>query len=71
MDTDVYDATHCSYGVWSIDDLRVRLHVLHDTARHHNDVFRCGSKLLDSQINHLAQGALFNARINQNTTHNE
>ena len=38
--THVNDTAQCTDGVWSVDDFRVRLHILHDAAGHHDHVLR-------------------------------
>lgn len=39
MRTYVYNAAERPDSVWSVDDLRVGLHILHDTARYHYHIF--------------------------------
>lgn len=44
--------------VRSIDDLRIGLHILHDTACDHDNIFCGSSEFLDSEIHGLPECAL-------------
>lgn len=45
-------------GIRPVDDLRVGLHILHDTARHHNDVLSRQGQFFDGEVDHLTERTL-------------
>ena len=56
--TYIDDATQRPNRVGTIYDLRIWLHIFHDTACDHDDVLCRNRQLFDGQVNHLTQGAL-------------
>jgi hypothetical protein len=54
----VDNPAECSNSVWSVNNLGIGLHVLHNAAGHHDHVLGGGCKFLDRQIDHLPQGTL-------------
>ena len=46
-------------GIWTVHDLSVGLHVLHDRSHSHNDVLRIWRQFLDGKVHHLAQTCIF------------
>lgn len=47
-----------SDSVWSINNVEIRLHILHDRRSDHYYIFCDGRKLLDHKVDHLSQGGL-------------
>lgn len=55
----VDDTTQSSDGVGTVYDVASDSRILHDTAGNHNDILGGVGKLLDDQVDHLAEGGIF------------
>ena len=55
----VDDATKSTDGVGTVYDITSDSRVLHDTAGDHNNILGGVGKLLDDQVDHLAEGGIF------------
>lgn len=56
--THIDDTSQSPDGVWTVDDLQVWLHVLHDGRCDHNDILCNSRQLLDDEIDHLTKRRL-------------
>ena len=56
--TYVDDTAKRTDSIWPVNDLRVGLHVLHDTTCDHDDILCRRREFLDSKVHHLAEGTL-------------
>lgn len=57
--THINDSAHCSNSIWTVNDLEVWLHVLHDTRRDHKHILGDLGEFFDDKVDHLSQGRLY------------